>query len=257
MRRPAFIFVLVLVAISCTPPPHQTTPSSPPPLDRDTLKDFRTITDMRDGSFQSAAFLIDLRVNNDGEKYSVSTELYFSGDSVGFYGRGYLGKGAFRGQIINDSATILFNQQNEYFVGPVEDIKGREECASPGEVLLLVMSLLTGKKRIEISDDFFYPTAHEIKYRSGRFDVTARLDDKGFPKSEKLIDSLCGDSIVLEYYSFNRKFPFYKIQDALYYNGIFNFRARGFIREQKYNIDIKPRKFMVDIPADAIRLESL
>ena len=259
MGRALFIFVFILfLFLSCTPPPQrEQTPPQPPPLEDDTLEDYQTITVMRDRNFRSAAFLIDLRVDNDGEKYSVNTELYFSGDSVGFYGRGYLGKGAFRGNIIDDSVTIFFNRQKEYFFGPMDDIESRGDCASPGEVLLLVMSLLTGKKEIKVSDDIFYPSERVIKYTSGRFEVTAMLGEKGFPESEKLIDPICKDSIVLGYYSFNRQFPFYKVQDALYYNGIFNFRARGFIREQKYNIDIKPGKFMVDIPGDAIRLNSL
>jgi hypothetical protein len=200
---------------------------------------------------------MDLRVNDDGQKYSISTELYFSGDSVGLYGRGYLGKGAFKGNIINGMVTIYFSRQNEYFTGPLADIGHGAECAGPGEVLLVALSLLTGKDEAENSDDFVYPSNREVKYHSGRFDRTIKLRQGGFPKSEKLIDPACRDSIVIKYYSFSRKYPFYKIEDALYYNETHNFRAKSFIREQKYNIDLKPKKFIVNIPPSAVRLESL
>ena len=74
---------------------------------------------MRARQFQSAAYLIDLRINDNGRKFSVSTELYFSGDSIGFYGRGYLGKGAFKGNVINDIVTVYFKSRNEYFTAPL------------------------------------------------------------------------------------------------------------------------------------------
>ncbi len=248
MRRIAVIIAFLLLIISCGPPP---------PIGRQTLKDYRLISQMRGDQFRSAAYLIDLRVDDDGNRYSVNTELYFSGDSVGFYGRGYLGKGAFRGQIINDTATILFNQQNEYFSGPLADIDRGARCASPGEVLLVVLSLLTGKSETENGQKVVYPANDEIGFQTGRFEKTAQLDDRGYPHREKLIDTTCGDSIVLNYYSFSRSFPFYRVEDVLYYNELFNFRARGFIREQKYNIDIGTGKFTVEIPASADRLKSL
>ena len=221
------------------------------------MEGYRLLTDMRGGQFRSAAFLVDLRVNDDGKSYSVTTELYFSGDSVGFYGRGYLGKGAFRGQIIDDIVTVYFNRQNEYFTGPPADIGRGADCASPGEVLLLVMSLLTGRRGPESGEHLMMPSKREICYVSGRFEKTVSLDKQGYPQSEKLIDPACRDSIVIQYHSPGRQFPYYKVQNALYYNGKFNFRARGFIREQKYNIDIGSSKFAVDIPASAVRLDSL
>ena len=248
MRRLAVIIPVIILIVSCTPPPR---------IGKNTMEGFRLISDMRDEQFRSAAFLVDLRVNDNGRSYSVTTELYFSGDSVGFYGRGYLGKGAFRGQIIDDIATIYFNGQNEFFTGPLANIGHGADCASPGEVLLLVMSLLTGKGGRENPEHFTYPSKKEIRYFTGRFEKTVMLDKQGYPKSEKLIDPACRDSIVIQYYSPGRQFPFYKVQNALYYNGEVNFRARGFIREQKYNIDIGPKKFAVDIPASAVRLDSI
>lgn len=250
MARPVAIFLALMFLLSCAPPP-------PPPVDEDTLKEYDTVTQIRNRRFRSAAYFIELRVNDDGEKYSVKTELYFSGDSVGFYARGYLGKGVSRGQIINDQVTVYFNQQDEYFQGPLADIGAGADCASPGEALLVALSLLSRNEEPVDPEEFVYPSENEMKYHFGRFERTVTLNKRGFPQSEKLIDHTCRDSIYLDYYSASREFPFYKIQSLLYYNEVQKFRAKGFIREQKYNIDIQPRKFTVDIPPSAVRLESL
>lgn len=250
MRYIVAIIIALALLQSCTPPP-------PPPVDKDTLKDYRQISSMRGENFHSAAYLIDLRVDDAGSKYSINTELYFSGDSVGFYGRGYLGKGAFKGNIIADVVTIYFNQQDEYFSGPLADIDRGSDCSSPGEVLLVVMSLLTGRADVVNPQDVIYPSRNEVRYRSGRFEKTISLDMKGFPETEKLIDPVCKDSIFIKYQDSSRQFPFYKIQNVLYFNELYEFRAIGFVREQKYNIDVGSRKFEVNIPGSAARLDAI
>ncbi len=248
---PASVLAVFLIA-SCGPLRR------PQPITETTRTSYEMITGLRQKRLQTAAFLIDLRVNNAGEKYSVTTELYFAGDSIGLYGRGYLGKGTFKGQIINDVAMVYFSSSNEYYSSPLTDAQVLEvECATPGEALLSVLSLLAGKATFPDNAGVIYPSRQDIRFQSGRFDRTVRVDDEGFPESEKFIDAPCGDSIVINYYMHSREFPFYQVTDMLYYNTRYDFRARGFIREQKYNIDLPERKFSVDVPPDAVRLESL
>lgn len=213
---------------------------------------------MRRDQFQSAAFLIDLRIDDSGKKYSVTTELYFSGDSIGIYGRGYLGKGTFKGNVIDDVAMVYFSSTDEYYTAPLTD-RGDVGvgCDAPGEVFLSVLSLLAGKEAVRKSDKIVYPSDHDLEFVTGRFDRTVQVKGDGFPESEKFIDSACGDSIVFDYYMFSREFPFYRTTALLYYNWQKDFRVRGFIREQQYNIDIPVKKFTVEIPASAKRLDSL
>ncbi len=247
--RCAFIIALTLLVFSsCT--------ILPPIEEEQGQIDYFRLTRMRARQFQSAAYLVDLRINDNGKKFSVATELYFSGDSVGFYGRSYLGKGAFKGNVINDMVTIYFKSRNEYFSAPLAEIQMGADCARPGEVLLYVFSLLSCKKSESLTDNIAVPVGREISYMDGRFDRTVRLKKKIYPLKEKLIDPICGDSIVIKYGSFNRRFPFYKVQNILFHNEDFNFRARGFMREQKYNIPIRRPKFTVNIPATAVRIDS-
>ncbi|MEE9441687.1 MAG: hypothetical protein V3V99_03370 [candidate division Zixibacteria bacterium] len=253
MTRFSIIIVWCLIIVSCTPYKAGRID------DKKVIHDYSSNVSQRSGQFRSAAYLIDLRINDDGKKFSVTTEVYFSGDSVGFYGRGYVGKGAFKGNVINDVVTVYFSSENEYFSGQLAELNSGSECSSPGEVLLYVLSLLSGRIDTYEVDDFavFYDNPWRLKYQDGRFDRTILLNKRRLPKKEKLIDSNCGDSIVVNYGSHSTKYPFYKTNDILYYNDNYNFRARGFVREQQYNIQLKKRKFEVVFPASARRIESI
>ncbi|MFH1699254.1 MAG: hypothetical protein ABIE07_01600 [Candidatus Zixiibacteriota bacterium] len=253
MKQILIIAILCLMAISCAP--YKAGRVNADKI----IQGYSNNIEQRSGQFQSAAYLIDLRINDDGKKFSVTTEAYFSGDSVGFYGRGYVGRGAFKGNVINDMVTIFFSSENEYFSGSLADFNSGAECSRPGEVLLYVLSLLSGRTDIyEIEElAIFYESPRRFEYQDGRFSRTVFLNKKSLPKKEKLIDAICGDSIVVNYGLHSTKYPFYKTNDILYYNANYNFRARGFVREQQYNIQIKNRKFEVDIPASARRVESL
>jgi hypothetical protein len=243
MRRVLFICGVAIIVASCAPPP--------PPVD------YEAIRRQRADVFQSAAYLIDLRVDDHGRKFSVTTEVYFSGDSVGFYGRGYLGKGAFRGHIIDDTVTMYFAGENEYYSAPMAQIGADAGCAAPGEVLLFALSLLSGSERAITGGGAIHSDPGEISFADGRYQRRISLDASGFPESETLVDPDCGDSIAIRYDGNNRRFPFYKVQEATYINENADFRARGFVREQKYNIPIGPKKFVVVIPTTARRLESI
>ncbi|MCK5125467.1 MAG: hypothetical protein KAR42_04365 [candidate division Zixibacteria bacterium] len=247
------ILLAVFVLQACTPP-EKIRP-------RKSSKGYGYINliEQRKGQFESAAYLIDLRIKDNKQKFSITTEVYFSGDSIAFYGRGYLGKGAFKGNIINDVVTIFFKSSDEYYRNSIGGLNSGIECARPGEVLLYVLSLLTGRGNLDLEDK---PVGLEmrkqrIEYLDGRFTHTIKLKDSIYPRREILLDPLCKDSIVVNYGSFGRKFPFYRTEDILYYNGEYNFRAKGFVREQKFNINIRQSKFQLNIPSSATLLDRI
>ncbi|MEZ5359578.1 MAG: hypothetical protein R3F48_12235 [Candidatus Zixiibacteriota bacterium] len=244
---------VLLLLFACTPKNHTKVKPEHGSFD------YFALTQQRAKLFQSAAYLIDLRINDAGTKYSITTEVYVSGDSTAFYGRGYVGKGAFKGHVVNDVATIYFRSENEYYSGPLGNLGNGAECSSPGEVLLYVLSLLSSSNSIDKSNPpvGLKTKKNAIEYLDGRFDHTIRLEDGLFPKKEILVDKTCRDSIVINYMDAGRSFPFYKVEDALYYSGLYDFRARGFVREQQYNIDIKQSKFELDIPSSATLLDRI
>lgn len=260
MKRSASITVLLaLVILACAPPPRSTDlpPSSGSPDKSEIIRQRHTeIAQARLATFESAAYLLELRVNDDGRRFTVTTELYFSGDSVGFYGRGYFGRGTFKGNIIGDLATVYFPGEKEFYQEMVGDFNTGADCAEPSEVLIFVLSRLGGSSQPAELIDRVAVAKREFKTEAGRFDRYLKLNKKGIPVRDMLIDPICGDSIVFKYYDQKRKFPFYKMENFLYYNGPANFRARGFVREQKYNIKIRSKKFELEIDPSARRIVS-
>ena len=246
----AVLLFIGLLSGACGPPP--------PPISMETVTRFYDLARARADQFESAAFLIDLRINDAGRKFSTTTELYFSGDSIGFYGRGYLGKGAFKGNIIGDMVTVYFKSQNEFFSAFMSEIRSHGDCPGPGEVLLLMLSRLSSKRVPGSPEGSSMVSRREFFTSFGRCDRTVRLQGKGGhdPRLTKLSNPICGDSIMIRYDSFSDEFPYYKPADILYYNSERDFRARGFMREQRYNIPIKEDRFIIEIPATAIRLKS-
>ena len=248
LKLNSIILFFCLIIVSCTPSPNLENESS--------RSDYINMLKSRSQQFHSAADLIDLRVNDGREKFSVITELYFAGDSVGFYGRGYLGKGTFKGAIIDGTVTVYFRDANEYFQNSIDKLNLDADCARPGEVLFYVLSLLSGNKSNVSEDKTALITKNKLEYHDKRFYRTVYLKNRTYPKREKLIDPACGDSIMVRYMSFDNDFPYYRVRDILYHNEPNDFRAKGFIREQKFNIDLPERKFRLNIPADAVRIDS-
>lgn len=233
---------------SCTAPPVT-----------DEKASTESLCSKRAQEIRSVAYVIDLRFNDGGKKYSTVTELYFQGDSVGFYGRGYFGKGSFKGKIIDDTVTVYFPSQRQYFVGAVADSNYSEDCFAPRAVVPYFLSLLSGLHAIDRGSIDAGGRSITASYGHDRFARIVHWSGKSqiCPKREELIDPCCGDTVVISYSSCGRHFPYYKPQDILYRNGRSNFEAKGFIRQQIYNQSIDLGRFTVTIPSSAIRIDSL
>ena len=241
------VIILVVVVLSCAPPR---------PIDEGATAAYRQLYAARAEQLSSAAYLVDLRLTSGGRKYSVTTELYYSGDTIGIHGRGLFGKSAYRGRLIDDTAVVYFPAENQYFSAPLVTDERFDSCDRSGEVLLYVLSLLGGASG-DTAVSSIRPSSEWGKYQSGRFDIQVRLTDKGYPRQEIRVDHQCGDSIAITYRSEESRFPFYRPHEILYANKKTNFRAKGYIREQKYNIAIPVKKFVVTVPANAARIDSL
>lgn len=229
----AYILTAFLLA-SCTSPPVTEEKSNTESVRTKRVREIRSV-----------AYLIDLRFNDNGKKYSTITELYFQGDSVGFYGRGYFGKGSFKGKIINDTVTVYFPSQKQYFIDAMAYPDSSEDCFSPRRIIPYVLSLLS---------DW-----HETIPNYNRFEHNIRWSFEKiiYPKREELTDPHCGDTIIIYYSSCGNHFPYFKPQNISYRNGSYNFEAKGFIRQQVYNQLIDSGKFTVIIPSSAVRIDSL
>lgn len=68
------------------------------------------------------------RVHRDGKPTTFKLETYLLADQIGFSGRGYLGKGALKGWLNNDSLMVYFPSSQEYLSEPVGEVLVDPRC---------------------------------------------------------------------------------------------------------------------------------
>ena len=85
-----------------------------------------------DGSRQKikvAAYLFDARIRRQGKPTSFRLEIYQTDTMLALGGRGYLGKGALKGWLTEDSIKVFFPSTDEYLYESVEALFASSECA--------------------------------------------------------------------------------------------------------------------------------
>jgi len=81
---------------------------------------------------RAEAFLFDAQLRRDGKPTSVRLELYYTDSLTGVSGRGYLGKGALKGWLTDDSLKVYFPSSNEYVYDALPSVLAGDSC--PGEI---------------------------------------------------------------------------------------------------------------------------
>ena len=75
------------------------------------------------------AYLFDARVTRAGKPTSVRLEVYRTDSVIALNGRGYLGKGAFRGSLEHDTLVVYFPTTDEYAIEPVAELFASLACS--------------------------------------------------------------------------------------------------------------------------------
>lgn len=87
-------------------------------------------TSGRKARIGAEAYLFDARMKRDGKPTSVRLDLYQTDTLIAFNGRGYLGKGAFKGWLTSDSLKAYFPSTNEYVYEAVDDLFASLNCTT-------------------------------------------------------------------------------------------------------------------------------
>lgn len=88
------------------------------------------------------AYLFDARLVREGKPTSVRLEIYYTDTLIGLGGRGYLGKGALKGWLREDSLRVYFPGSNEYVYEAVPTLLESDACAQ-AEVRVPLAGLLS------------------------------------------------------------------------------------------------------------------
>ena len=91
---------------------------------------------------RAEAWLFDARIWRDGKPTSFRLEVYRTDSVTALSGRGYLGKGAMKGTISNDSLYVYFPRSNEYLYESAGSLLDAMGCSN-ASLYVDIVALLT------------------------------------------------------------------------------------------------------------------
>ncbi len=99
------------------------------------------------GKVEVEAYLFDAKLRRDNKPTSVRLEFFHTDSVIAFAGRGYLGKGALKGRLTEDSLEVYFPTTDEFVKEAAADLMSSFDCA--GDIgsfnLMALFNSLPGK----------------------------------------------------------------------------------------------------------------
>lgn len=169
------------------------------------------------------AYLYDVKHVQDGKPTSIRLDCYRIDSVMGFAGRGYLGKGAFRGRVTVDSLCIYFPSTNEFVYDAVTGVLDGEHC------LNAIHTALREIVRVPPMDSL------AVDSESG---LLARTF--GPPCESRLLYRLNETRLRLERFRIS---------------GAQQGSITGTLRESRSRVKVERRRIEIEIPESAVRLE--
>ena len=120
-------------------------------------------SDVRADKIRAEAWLFDARVWREGKPTSFRLEVYRTDSITALSGRGYLGKGALKGTIRNDSLYVFFPRTNEYLYEAAGSLLDAMDCSdvSPRvDILALLTDVpdsVDGLENVEVTTSYLDP----------------------------------------------------------------------------------------------------
>ena len=180
------------------------------------------------------AYLFDARLRRQGKPTSFRLELYRYGDITALSGRGYLGKGALKGVIKNDTILVYFPTTHEYVEETIGSIIASTPCPE-GIPYLNVMKLLSTLPDSLQDFEHVEVTANYLNSKRPEFIIYSR----GCPWQLTLV--------------YDHKKTGWRLRHFVFDDGEGNIlKARR--REYKPNARIPLKRFTINIPPEASRI---
>ncbi|MBD3333505.1 hypothetical protein GF356_11715 [candidate division GN15 bacterium] len=179
------------------------------------------------------AYLFDARVKKDDKPTSVRLEIYRTDTVIAFNGRGYLGKGAFRGIVRDDTLLVYFPTIDEFTHEPVADLLNSLSCRA-------------GLKRFDL-DALFEQTPDSVGLDN--LVVDGDYEDEDHPVFVLRREG-CEWALRLEYDRRDERWWL----DEFYLESGPDFELRGRRRTLREQTEVPRSRFDVSIPAGAVRL---
>ena len=180
------------------------------------------------------AYLFDARVYHDNKYNSFRLEVFYNDSLIGLGGRGYLGKGALKGYITDDSLLVYFPESDEYIREQIVDLFNNSIC-------------------IDSLSDFdlkaLFSQFPDSVISSSILDIESDYEDEAKP-SFKITAESCDWTIDLFY---GKQSSGWRLSEFYFDDGA-DLRLRGRLREFQGDAEIAAGKFRAEIPASAVRI---
>ncbi len=265
----SIIIATILLIISC---------ASYKPLSRPEKRNletgFRELLRDKERQQQNSAYLVQVKLKTPDVKKKFKLEIYCQGDSISFYSPGFLGRGTFKGIIYGDSLSFYLPSEKAYYRGLWHDLT-EPDLKRWGDVFQLAFDLFKGDflpeehkgkgKAYDLSRNRGYD---DVNVRTGKWDCHFLFKA---PTLKKAVYGWSDDILLFNLWviGYEESFPYFNLDRAYvhYDNNLQRQKNKklkpfesdirlDFIR-QKYNIEIPPEKFRLDIPVNAERIGGL
>ena len=180
------------------------------------------------------AYLFDVKLRRKGKPTTIRLDLYQTDTVVAMYGRGYFNKGAFGGQLTNDSMLIYFPSTQEYLYETIEDLFLSFDCESE----LIGLNLLS-----------YFIDLPESGHISENLNVTT-IEEKDGRRIIEIYSVNCPWKLLLEYSKENKG---WRIED-FEFDDAKDVTLKGSRRQYKEKVSVSALRFRTVIPPDAFRI---
>lgn len=180
------------------------------------------------------AYLFDTWLWYEGKRSSMRLEVFVTDSILAAGGRSYLGKGALKGWIRDDSLHFYFPQSDEFVYEPIVDLLQSVTCTDLAPRIAFL--------------DLFYALPDSLVL-DPQITLTADYTDSDRP-AFRLGMADCPWQIKLEY---DRRDPGFRIREFGFDNGD-KLRIEARRREYRDETTVNSRKYGLAIPGSAIQL---
>ena len=188
----------------------------------------------KDNKVKVEAYLFDAKLKQNGKPTSVRLFFYQTDSVIAIGGKGYLGKGALKGWMTNDSVLVTFPTRHEYLYESVDDLFSSFNCS--GEIPKF--NLLT-----------LFTTLPDETYEFDFADVMMLNADIKRPKYRISFPN-CKWKLVITY---DKKQKGYRIRNFTFRDGE-GTTLSGKRREYKVKSKVPKNRFETEITASMTRI---
>ena len=193
-----------------------------------------SINNNLDEKIKGEAYLFDVKLNRDGKLTSFRLEIYQTDSITAFSGRGYLGKGALKGILDNDSILVYFPVSNEFLYESTASLLDIKDCVNDLDNLNLIS---------------FLKNPPDEKIVNSNIEIISSFEATNEPQYT-LYNPECSWQIEINYEDINSE---WLIKSFLITDGFEN-TIKSTRRTYKKNAKIPYKRFVIHIPEKAERI---